>query len=135
MPVILSAAELMRRYDQGFQNIEEVIHSKFVAKRRKCTLDLKLQVTPDMSDIEFGRMTEGIVNGGYSTNPFVCTPVARVRTLGELDAYLDRAEEILIAELRHQHPKRLGSLHVACTVDPSRFCHAIVLAMPFARKE
>ena len=127
---------MLKGYRVGFNNMEDAIFGSLCSKRRKkCTIDPRLQVTPDMGNIEFGRMTEAIVNGGYDINPFVCTPVARFRTIVELDSYLEKAQQLLINELKHQRPRRVGSLHVACTVNPSRFCFEIVLAVPFSKEE
>jgi hypothetical protein len=125
MPTVFSAYKVLKGYRLGFNNMEDAIFSSLCSKRRKkCTIDHRLQVTPDMGNIEFGRMT-----------PFVCTPVARFRTIVELDSYLEKAQQLLINELKHQRPRRVGSLHVACTVNPSRFCFEIVLAVPFSKEE
>jgi hypothetical protein len=135
MPTVFSAHKVLKGYRLGFNNMEDAIFSSLCSKRRKkCTIDHRLQVTP-VGYIESGPMTEAGVNCGYDTNPFVCTPVARFRTIAELDSCLEKAQQLLINELKHQCPRRVGSLHVACTVNPSRFCFEIVLAVPFSKEE
>ena len=66
MPTVFSAHKVLKGYRVGFNNMEDAIFGSLCSKRRKkCTIDPRLQVTPDMGNIEFGRMTEAIVNGGY----------------------------------------------------------------------
>lgn len=139
MPTILNAAALLEACRCDFDDIENSIFDKLKIGRKeaKCSFDRTLPAC--VSPRKVGRSQHSHCAPPLPANApdvwVVCTPVMQFHEINQFHDLLKIAETELLRELAHQKPKRIGNLHVACSVNVSQLCFELVLAIPFSEEE
>jgi hypothetical protein len=152
MPIVFNVAALLDAYRFEFDAIEnhifeklkvyreKGIESKREVKRRRahegdrCTFDRTLILDAGCWTIPHGPCEASVLRRDPSGS-VICTPVISFPARECFDDILKEAERELIRELLAQKPRRIGSLRVICTVNPSRLRYELVLAVPFSKEK
>ena len=152
MPTVLNVNALLVAYKSDFDVVEDNIlkklkvyrekgiESKREVKRRlahagdRCTFDRTLSMNVGSWVVPHGSCLASV----WRCDPegsVMCTPVMTFQTTQQLTDLLRNVECELVQKLLLQKPRRVGSLHVYCVVNPNRLCFELTMAIPFSKEE
>lgn len=126
MPQVMNVEELLKRHWPDFCDVEDQILKTIAPGDGKGCEFSQLPIYLGNASAMFGPADHAMTIGTH----VVCTPVLQFQGWQMMKA-LKEAQAGLLNELKAQKPWKVGNLHVACSVNPSRMCYEMVLAVPF----